>query len=180
MAEPQDLDFIEACVQAIDDHERTRTIGRPSAMAPHKVRKFLQALTRGNFPEPASYSAGLSYRTVRRWLEDGEKDETESTPQFWFWQAAMIAQASDEDDSVSRLKQVAVNNPRFYMADLIRLSRRYRERWAERTADELRQAQAPTIQVLIGIAPPGTPQNPVHIQTQVIQALPVENPHDSR
>lgn len=164
--EATEPDYIEVCVQAIQAHEAARTFGRPASLTPPKVRKFLQAIERGNFVEPACYYAGLSYRTVKRWCDEGKADETEASPQWHFWQAVQRAQATDEDQAVSRLQKVA-SEPRFYMADIIRLSRRHRDRWAERTADELRAATTPQVTVLIGIAPPGTPQNPIQVGAQI-------------
>lgn len=169
---PEDEDYINACVQGIEQAEAQRTFGRPTTFTAKKVRKFLEAIERGNFIEPACHYAGLSYRTVARWLSEGKADETEATPQWYFWHAVQMASSIDEDKAVSRLQKVAAE-PRFYMADIIRLSRRHRERWAERTADELRAAQAPSVQVLIGIAPPGTPQNPLPV---TVQARPISPP----
>lgn len=168
MSTDDELDYVEQCVEAIERAEAERTFGRPSVFTSSKVRKFLAAIERGNFIDPACHYAGLSYRTVHRWLAEGKADESESTPQWHFWHAVQQAAAIDEDQAVSRLQKVA-SEPRFYMADIIRLSRRHRERWAERTADELRAASAPSVQVLIGIAPPGTPQNPLPVTVQARQ-----------
>lgn len=159
-------DYIDETIQAIQQAEESRTFGRPSVMTPRAIRRMLEAIERGNFVEPACHYAGISYTTLKRWLKEGEQDETEQTPQFYFWTAVQRAAGIDEVETVSRLQKVAKDTPRFYMADIIRLSRRHRDRWAERTADELRAASTPSVQVLIGIAPPGTPQNPMPVTVQ--------------
>lgn len=167
-------DYIGAFLDRLKAHEAERVMGRPSALTPPKVRKFLEALERGNFRMPASAYAGLSYRTVRSWLEQGEKDDSGESIYADFLQAVEQAEAQWESAMVGTVTNAAKADSRFWMAGMLGLSRRHRERWAERTADELRQAQTPSIQVVIGIAPPGTPSNALP-STVTVTELPAQD-----
>lgn len=131
---PPETDYINLCIQVIQDLQADRLShehsGRTTVFTPRAIRKLLEALERGNYYEPACHYAGVSYRSFRRWMSEGEKDETETSAAWTLWQAVKTAEAIWENAALGRL-EVAAQTPRFYMADIIRLSRRHRERWAD-------------------------------------------------
>jgi hypothetical protein len=152
--EEPEPDYVEVVIAAIARHEAQRSTGRPTALTPRKLRKLFDALERGNFREPACARAGIAYRTFRNWMEAGSQDEDQETPQGLFAAAVEHAEAVWEDKALTRVNDAA-ENPRNWMAGVIMLSRRHRERWAERKPDEGRHGGVTVI-----VAVPGNPNNP--------------------
>lgn len=76
--------------------KRTHATGRkaPSLDSP-QVQHLLAALEAGNFVQTAAASAGLSERSVYRWLERGRAEDAAGTRgEYWqLWQAIETARA---------------------------------------------------------------------------------------
>jgi hypothetical protein len=120
--------------------------GRPSKLSPEIVETLIEALRRGSYIKPACEAAGISYPSLRTWIERGEEDKA----------AGRMTQYSDLLDQLTRarahgevnLVRKLEENPD-WRAGAFLLERGYRERWGKDTKDA---AQPVTINVSPEIA----------------------------
>lgn len=135
--------------------------GRPTLCTPEIADKILKAISIGSYWEPACVAAGVSYKSVRRWLERASQDDAEGiserSPYCQFRDRLKRAEAEAE---VSLARMVA-STPDDWRAQAFVLERRYKERWGKQEtttnvvqvvvsdalvsqlSDALRVAQAP-------------------------------------
>jgi hypothetical protein len=56
---------------------RQRHPGRPSKLSVEVAEKLISALKRGSYIKPACEAAGISYPSLRTWIQRGEADKAE-------------------------------------------------------------------------------------------------------
>lgn len=164
MSEP---DYIEQTVKdvfaAIGQESK---MGRPTAITPEVIRTLADALAGGASPSDASAEAGISYRTFQRWMEAGRADETCSTPEYHFCRGMHRARLRLKQAKLAHLKSTE-DDPRLWAASATALERLFPEEWARRSPENAAQ-NGVKVEVLIGIAPPGTPQNPIAVGVRAL------------
>ena len=89
-------------------------------------KTIIAALAIGNHYEVAAKLGGISYQTLRRWLNKGEEDE--SGEYYEFKLALDRAVAQSESGHVQNIVTAAAED---YKASLEFLARRHPERWAQ-------------------------------------------------
>lgn len=140
------LDFppVQPFTEADYDHMRERyrpshrtqaTEGRgrkaPNLNSP-QVQHLLAALEGGAFVQTAALAAGLSERTVHRWIEKGKAEELEGTQGvYWqLWQAIAAARFIAENRALGTIWQAAERGT--WRAAAWWLERAYPEKWSLR------------------------------------------------
>lgn len=99
-------------------------MARPTKLTPEAQRRISEAVAAGNYYEAAAYSAGVDYRTFRRWMERGEKSK--NGLYYQFCQAIRQAEAQAEVRMVAQWQQQI---PESWQAARDFLARRHPERW---------------------------------------------------
>lgn len=118
--------------------------GRPSALHdPDTLTELLTQIAAGNRREVACSLAGISTRTLSRWLELGEAG---TEPQASFVKALKRAEAQAEAGIVANVIE-ASKKPQFWAAGMTYLERKYPESWGRRNED----SNGPRIVVQIGV-----------------------------
>jgi hypothetical protein len=141
--------------------------GRPSKLSVEVVERLIAALERGSYIKPACEAAGISYPSLRTWIERGEADKA----------AGRRTQYSDLLDQLTRARAegevrlvAKLEADPDWRAGAFLLERGYRERWgkdkeetqpsvtiyvsaetASAIVDSLRVATATTAQPLIDV-----------------------------
>lgn len=147
-------DYIEHAIQIIEAHHNERTNGRPSVMTAPRLRKLFSALERGNFRETACAYARIGWTTFKTWMLEGEDDEDATTAYGVFRAAVEFAESIPEMAASDRIQAAGKANPRFYMADVIWLSRARRKHWSDQ------QHAQPQINVAVAFGVQGQPPAP--------------------
>lgn len=102
--------------------------GRPVKLSDTVQHTIVAALSVGATHEHAALSAGVSYRTFRRWMARGE---TATRGQFWqFCQAVKNAEANAAVRWLALIEKAA--NEGTWQAAAWKLERRYPELWGRR------------------------------------------------
>lgn len=118
--------------------------GRPSALSdPDTLTELLAQVAAGNRREVACSLAGISTRTLSRWLELGEAG---TEPQAAFVKALKRAEAQAEAGIVANVIE-ASKKPQFWAAGMTYLERKYPDAWGRRSED----GNGPRIVVQIGV-----------------------------
>ena len=119
---------------------RQRREGRPSLVATEAANKIIEALRRGSPIKPSCEAAGISYPTLRTWIQRGEDDKAagRSTEFVEFLDRLTRARAEAEVNLVGKLEA----DPDWRAAAFI-LERGYRERWGKDVQ------QTATVQIVI-------------------------------
>ena len=115
--------------------------GRPTKCTPEMIRKLLALIQKGIPYEPACRSLGISYRTMRRWVEKGEQPGSPE-PFRQFCQDLMRATAKGETALGQQWLDLATEAKDWrgihkYMAC------RWPQRWSEKRVDAPAQPVAP-------------------------------------
>ena len=100
--------------------------GRPSSLTPEVKDRLIQSVSTGNYYEQACQYAGISYRTFRNWMVQGEA--AQSGQYFQFFQDIKKAEAQAEITAVAYWRS---QMPTSWQAARDFLSRRYHERWGQ-------------------------------------------------
>ena len=79
--------------------------GRPSKFTPERRDQVIQRAKKGASKEGCARAAGISYRTLHRWLERGEESGEDGDPYWQFCQAFNRARATGEDELLDRVKE---------------------------------------------------------------------------
>src|SRR5690554_3405209 len=87
--------------------------GRPSKLTPERVERLLDALRQGNYYEPACAVAGISYRTFRDWMIQGEQD-IEAGRQTRFAQLVQDVTRAEEEAEAEMIKIWRSHMPQDY------------------------------------------------------------------
>lgn len=156
-------DYIETCVRATFEALRQEPVfGRPTVISPEVIRTLATTLSEGASAKDACAEAGISYRTFLRWMDAGESDETCATAEYHFCRAMHQARLRLKRTKLAHLKSTE-DDPRLWAASATALERLFPEEWARKPLDAGGQ-NGVRVEVLIGIAPPGTPQNPIQVR----------------
>jgi transposase len=126
-------------------------VGRPTKLDPERKKKLFNAIAAGNFIQPACDYAGVSYFTVRKWVQRGER---EGKGIYWqFAQELKEAQARAEVSLTATIKNATVDN---WQAAGWLLSRRFPDRWSEssRVRLEVEKQLQSTLDALESQLPP--------------------------
>ena len=117
---------------------RQRREGRPSLVSSEAADKVIEALRKGSYIKPACEAAGISYPTLRTWIQRGEDDKAagRSTAYADFLDRLTRARAEGELKLVAKLEA----DPD-WRATAFLLERGYRERWGRAEP----QQSSPTI-----------------------------------
>jgi hypothetical protein len=102
--------------------------GRPTNLTPATAHRIIQVLRAGGYVETAVKVAGVSPRTLRRWLKLGDPEGEDPHYQQHRELRAAIEQARGEAETrnVAIINQAAPSN---WMAAAWLLERQYPERW---------------------------------------------------
>ena len=103
------------------------TKGRPSKLTPEVQQRVCDAVRAGNYLEAAAAYAGITYATLRRWMERGEKAKQGVFCDFCA--AVLKAQADAEVAVVAQWRQ---HMPESHQACRDYLGRRFPERWGRK------------------------------------------------
>ncbi|EMA38460.1 helix-turn-helix domain-containing protein [Halococcus hamelinensis] len=79
--------------------------GRPSKFTDSRKDQAIQRARIGATLEGCARAAGISYRTLRNWLDRGEESGEDGDPYFQFFQAFNRARGSGEGDLLERVKE---------------------------------------------------------------------------
>ena len=139
--------YIEDAARAAAEWQLTeqdqRLAGRYTKFTPQAIVKLLTAVREGMHYEPACALAGISYQTLRNWLNRAEDDGPDS-PHGRVACALKLAEAEAEGETV-RYVRAASRDPRFWAAGMTFLERRHPDRWRRPDAGQ-------QVQVQVGIA----------------------------
>ena len=85
---------------------RQRREGRPSLVSSEAADKVIEALRKGSYIKPACQAAGISYPTLRTWIQRGEEDKAagRSTAYADFLDRLTRARAESELKLVAKLE----------------------------------------------------------------------------
>jgi hypothetical protein len=101
--------------------------GRPTKLTPDVQKRICDAVSAGNYYEPACLYAGISYQSLRNWIQRGEK--AKSGIYFEFVEALTRAEAECEVRMVAQWRSAM---PTDWRAIRDFLERRYPERWGRK------------------------------------------------
>jgi len=107
-------------------------MGRPTKLTPETQKRICDAVSAGNYYEPACSYVGISYQTMRNWILRGE--EAKSGIYFEFVDALTRAEAEAEVKIVG-LWEAQI--PADWRAARDFLERRYNDRWGRREKQEI-------------------------------------------
>lgn len=93
----------------------------------HKIAGFL---AHGSYWEPACVASGISYPTVRRWIQQAAKDEDDGIEDSVFIRFRDILDKATADAETGLVRIIA-GNPDDWRAQAFILERRHRERWGK-------------------------------------------------
>jgi transposase len=79
--------------------------GRPSKFTTERRADAIERAKSGATLEGCARAAGISYRTLNRWLNRGEESGEPDDPYWQFCQAFARARASAEDDLLRRVRE---------------------------------------------------------------------------
>ncbi|MBD2076215.1 hypothetical protein H6F86_20510 [Phormidium sp. FACHB-592] len=99
--------------------------GRPSKLTPAVREKLVQALLAGNYIEPSCAYAGVSYVSVRNWMNKGEQATSGEFRDFYSAVTNAIAQA--EISTAAHIKGAGKDD---WRASAWLLERRHPDRWS--------------------------------------------------
>ena len=111
-------------------------MGRPTKLNPEVQKRICDAVSAGNYYEPASVYAGITYTTMRNWILRGE--EAKSGIYFEFVEALTRAEATAE---VRIVAQWQAQIPIDWHAARDFLERRYGDRWGRKEKQEVTGAK---------------------------------------
>ena len=135
---------LEIAAKRLADAYQPPENGRPSSFGdPDTLTQLLTAIAAGNRRETACQLAGISGRTLYRWIEQGEAGEE---PQAAFVRELKRAEAISEAKIVANVI-AASEKPQFWAAGMTYLERKYPEHWGRRNED----GNAPRVVVQIGV-----------------------------
>ena len=106
--------------------------GRPTKLNPDVQKRIVDAVATGNYYEAACGYAGVSYQSLRNWIQRGEA--AKSGPYFDFVEALTRAEAQCE---VRMVAQWQAAMPGDWRAIRDFLERRYNGRWGRKEKHEL-------------------------------------------
>ena len=101
--------------------------GRPSKLTPSVKKRLIDAISAGNYYEPACAYAGIHYATFRAWMVKGEEQKTGQYYEFYEEVNAAVAQA---EVRIVAIWQQQI--PEDWHAARDFLARRHPERWANK------------------------------------------------
>lgn len=104
-----------------------RPVTQCSEEIAHKIAGFL---AHGSYWEPACVASGISYPTVRRWIQQAAKDEDDGIEDSIFIRFRDILDKATADAETGLVKIIA-GNPDDWRAQAFILERRHRERWGK-------------------------------------------------
>lgn len=107
-------------------------MGRPTKLTSEVQKRVCDAVSAGNYYEPACIYAGVTYSTMRNWILRGK--EAKSGVYFEFVEALTRAEAQAEIDIV-KLWQAQI--PTDWHAARDFLERRYNDRWGRKDKQEI-------------------------------------------
>lgn len=87
--------------------------------------RVLTALRAGNYSYIAAEYAGISERTLRRWLQMGQEAKRGQYREFW-----LAVQKAERDAEVRAVAMMHKHMDEHWQAAMAYLERRYPERWA--------------------------------------------------
>lgn len=126
--------------------------GRPHKLTPEVQKRICEAIRNGNYFQAAAAYAGVTYRSLRSWLKQGQKAKAGRF--FQFFQAVKAAEAEAEVRIVAQWQQQIPEN---WQAARDFLARRYPDRWMPKERHEVTgKGGGPVRQVeeLIVVEPP--------------------------
>lgn len=106
--------------------------GRPTKLTPDVHKRIVDAVATGNYYEAACGYAGVSYQTLRNWIQRGEA--AKSGRYFEFLEALTRAEAQCE---VRMVAQWQAAMPEDWRAIRDFLERRHNGRWGRKDTREL-------------------------------------------
>ena len=107
-------------------------MGRPCKLTPEVQERVCAALREGNYLEAAAAYAGITYRSLRSWLNQGKR--ARRGKMFQFLQATLKAQADAEATVVAQWRQQIPEN---WQAARDFLARRFPDRWGPKERQEI-------------------------------------------
>ena len=119
-------------------------MGRPSKFSTEIATKIVDAIRQGSYYEPACRCAGVSYRSFRRWMKEGEAAKSGKFRQFW--QDVTRAEAEAEIRIIEMWQE---QMPRDWRACRDYLARRFPKRWSLNAQNRTDQGTAPAICVYV-------------------------------
>lgn len=81
------------------------------AFTPNNVRTIIDSVAKGNYLSTACESAGISYRTVAKWMSEGKNDEDSKYHDFYI--SVTQAKALFEEQSVETI--VNTQSPKYLL-----------------------------------------------------------------
>lgn len=119
-------------------------MARQTKLTPDVQDKIVAALRVGATYEHAALVAGISYRTFRNWMQEGEHAERGLYLQFF--QAIKRAEAEASVRWLARIEQAA--NDGVWQAAAWKLERRFPEQWGRREHVEMQHSGTLDMRVL--------------------------------
>lgn len=120
---------------------------RPSKLTPHAQETIVAALRVGATYEHAALVAGITYRTFRLWMQEGER--TTHGRFFHFFQAVKRAEAEAAVKWLARIEQAADDG--VWQAAAWKLERRYPEQWGRRDKVDVKHEGTVDVHVLASL-----------------------------
>ena len=111
------------------ERSREKRSGRYRVLTAEAKAKFVEAVGKGNPYRIAVALAGISERTVYRFLALGRKAESGQHRQFW--QAVKKAEATFAAKNVELIQNAANASPKFWTASAWLLERRFPNDWSD-------------------------------------------------
>lgn len=108
--------------------EEKAATGRPSKFDPERAAAIIALVEAGNYFTIAAKSAGVTSRTLLRWMDFGKSDRPDREPFRQFRRAIIRAKYASEANAVKRIHDAALAGA--WQADFKYLACKFPERWA--------------------------------------------------
>lgn len=123
-----------------------------SRLTPKTHKILVEAIRRGNYRDQAASLAGISRKTLLRWLQEGRREEEQDVPDKEaryraFYLDVVRAEAEFEDEMIVTITNSAKANPQNWAAAMTILERKYPQRYGRRDALQIEGGDKPLVNI---------------------------------
>ncbi len=121
--------------------------GRPTKLSDEVKDKLVDAISQGNYYEAACAYAGISYSTLREWINKGEEEGAEKE----FSDFSEAIKKAEADAEVAMVKAWQKHIPNNWQAIATFMERRYPDRWGRKDRSQVEHAGQFAVRIIDNI-----------------------------